>query len=577
MHKKKNSKAKDIEPGMVVEATRGDLGEEDVSKPKVAEVVEGEQGDVEKLVVEKGVIFRKKLEIPAARVKAVEPEPEKEERQGKVTVKVSKEEAGALKSVGNEELTPESQDDVLDTVERKVPTAEGVREMEASNVVEQQEHEEPQSLGEAVENLEEEEEKQPQPPATRGGFGHFLRTLGPGFLSGMAGNDSTAVATYAVDGATAGYGHLWLLLLSTPLYQAVQFACAKIGRITQKGLAEILREYYGRWVAILASLVLIIANVALIAGNLVAIGSGLELITGISWIWFVVPVAIFLWYITVYRNFETLKKIFIVMSLAFVTYFITAIFSGAHWTTVLINTFVPRVSLNFASISAAVALLGATISPYTIFWQVQGEKEQKRPGSTRQRIRSAALDIATGVISGNLVAYFIIITTAATLFTHHQSINTAADAARALEPLLGPFAKYMFAIGLIGSGLIAIPILLASTSYGVAGTFGWPAGLSKKPWQNEGFYLILTGAMIVSLALTLARINPIQLIFYANVLVGVLAPILVIYILLVGNNRKIMRGKRLSLFNNVFLVLTTLVMVAAATLFFYSLLTGRGS
>src|SRR5260370_41141220 len=147
MPKKKNSKAKDIEPGMAVEATTGDLGEEDVSKPKVAEVVEGEQGDAEKLVVEKGVIFRKKLEIPAERVKAVKPEPKKEERQGKVTVKVSKEEAVGLKSVGNEELTPESQDDVFDTVERKVPTAEGVREMEASHIAEQQEQEEPQSLG----------------------------------------------------------------------------------------------------------------------------------------------------------------------------------------------------------------------------------------------------------------------------------------------------------------------------------------------------------------------------------------------------------------------------------------------
>ncbi len=265
------------------------------------------------------------------------------------------------------------------------------------------------------------------------------------------------------------------------------------------------------------------------------------------------------------------------MSLAFVTYIITAIFSGAHWTTVLISTFVPRVNFDFASISAAVALLGATISPYSIFWQVQGEKEQKRSGTPGQKLRSAALDIATGVISGNLVAYFIIITTAATLFTHHQSINTAADAARALEPLLGPFGKYMFAIGLIGSGLIAIPVLLASTSYAVAGTFGWPAGLSKKPWQNEGFYLILTGAMIVSLALALMRINPIQLIFYANVLVGVLAPILVIYILLVGNNRRIMRGKELSLLNNVFLLLTTLIMVAAAALFFYGLFTGQGS
>ncbi len=265
MNQKKNSKTKDIEPGMAVEATRGDLGEEDVSKPKIAEVVEDNQGDVEKLVVEKGVIFRKKLEIPANRVKAVESEPEQEEPRGKVRVEVSKEEAKELKSIGEEELAPESQNDPLDTVERKLPTAEGVREMEAGNVAEEEGIGEPQSLGEAVENVEEK-------LTAQSGVGHFLRTLGPGFLSGMAGNDATAVTTYAVDGATAGYGHLWLMLLSTPLYQAVQFACGKIGRITQKGLAEILREYYGRWVAILASLVLIIANIALIAGNLVAIG-----------------------------------------------------------------------------------------------------------------------------------------------------------------------------------------------------------------------------------------------------------------------------------------------------------------
>jgi Mn2+/Fe2+ NRAMP family transporter len=126
-------------------------------------------------------------------------------------------------------------------------------------------------------------------------------------------------------------------------------------------------------------------------------------------------------------------------------------------------------------------LLGATISPYNMFWQVQGEKEEQRAGSTRQKMRGAALDIAIGVISGNLTAYFIIISTASTLFAHHQSITTAADAARSLEPLLGPFAKYLFAIGLIGAGLVAIPVLLASTSYAVAGTFGWPAGLSKKP------------------------------------------------------------------------------------------------
>lgn len=432
--KKRKSDAGKIEPGMNVEALQGDLGEADVSKPKVTDVALDAQGNVEKLVVEKGVIFKKKLEIPADHVKSVDPDSGNSSPQGKVTVDVGRQETQSLKATD-----------------------------------------------------------------------------------------------------------------------------------------------YGRWLAALATVALIITNVALIAADLVAIGSGLELITKVSWVWFVAPVAALLWYITVYRNFASIKKIFIVLSLVFVTYIVTAIFSGANWGAVLVNTFVPHISFGFASISSAVALLGATFSPYSMFWQVRGEKEQKRPGSTKQQLRSAGLDIASGVISGNLVAYFIIVCTSATIFIHHGQINTAVDAAKALQPLLGPFATYLFAIGLIGSGVIAIPILLASTSYAVAGTFGWPGALSKKPWQNEGFYFILTVALIASLALALLRFNPIQLIFWANVLAGVLAPVLVALILLVGNNRKIMRNARLSLLTNIGLVIALLILVAGAALLFYGLATGQSS
>ena len=558
-------KTTNIEPGMVVEATQGDLGEEDVSKPKVTEVVQDQQGKVDKLIVQKGVIFRKTLEIPADRVQSIDQENiEDESTPGKVVVEVGEKEAESLTAVGAEALDSEQQHDLLDRMEKEIPTVEGLRELEASNKDPQAKSQQASAGDEGPHTL----------PAKKNNF--LLRMLGPGFLSGMAGNDASAVATYAVDGATTGYGHLWLLLLSTPLYQSVQFACAKVGRITQKGLSDILREHYSRWVAIPASLILIVANIALIAADLVAIGSGLELITGLSWVWFVIPVAVILWYLTVYRDFETIKKIFIVMSLAFVTYFITAIFPHPNWGEVLINTFVPHLDFSYISISSGVALLGATISPYNMFWQVQGEKEEQRAGSTKQKMHGAALDIAIGVISGNLIAYFIIISTASTLFAHHQSITTAADAARSLEPLLGPFAKYLFAIGLIGAGLVAIPVLLASTSYAVAGTFGWPAGLSKKPWQNEGFYLILTGALVLSLVLALLRLDPIKLIFWANVLSGVLAPILVVYLIVIGNNRKIMHKQRLSLLTNIGLMVTALVMFAAAILLFYGLLTGHG-
>jgi len=211
-----------------------------------------------------------------------------------------------------------------------------------------------------------------------------------------------------------------------------------------------------------------------------------------------------------------------------------------------------------------------------MMWQAQGEKEQRRPGSIRQQLRAANLDVANGVIGGNLASYFIIVTTAATLFMHHQSINITASAAAALQPLVGPFAKYVFAIGLIGSGVVAIPVILASTSYAVAGSFGWPSGLSKKPWQNEGLYLILTVSMVLGIVIALLRLDPIELIFWANVLVGILAPVIVVCLIIIGNNRKIMRNQRLGQLNNLFLIVTTVVIVAAAVLFFYGVLTGHG-
>ncbi|HET9999722.1 MAG TPA: divalent metal cation transporter [Ktedonobacteraceae bacterium] len=579
--KRKKADEENIKCGMDVEATKGDLGEEDVSKPKVSAVTRNKAGEVEELTVQKGVIFKKTLDIPADRVQSVDADNQDENSSGKVIVDVSKEEAASLTAVGEEALFSEEQKGLLEKVERDVPTAESLHRLEISNSARRVKRKHARLVANKTQPSPQESSSQASEAGdgkttSRGKGTHFLfHVLGPGFLGGMAGNDASAVGAYSVDGATNGYGHLWLLLLSTPLYQSVQFACAKLGRITQKGLAEILREHYSRKIAIPASLILIVANLALIAADLVAIGSGIELITGVSWVWFVVPVAVILWYLTVYRSFESIKKIFIVMSLAFVTYFITAIFSHANWGAVLFNTFVPHVNFGFASISSAVALLGATISPYTMFWQVQGEKEEKRSGTTRQKVHSAALDIAIGVVSGNLISYFIIVCTAATLFAHHQGITTAADVARSLEPLLGPFAKYLFAIGFIGAGLVAIPVLLASTSYAVAGTIGWPSGLAKKPWQNEGFYLILTAALLISLVIALLHFDPIRLIFWANVLSGVLSPILIVYLIIIGNNRKIMHNECFSLITNIGLVVAALVMFTAAVLLFYGLATGQ--
>lgn len=565
MAKEQQQDIEGIKPGMVVETTGGDLGEEDVTKPKVTEVERGTDGAVKKIKVQKGFFFRKILEIPVDRIQKIRTSPQKSDA-GNVIVDVQLAETDALNALGYEELS--NKDDVIELVEDSIPTAEALRERESARITQQE-----QAIG-TREQTEDEQRSEGKLPVTQ-----WLRILGPGFLGGMAGNDASAVGAYSIDGAQNGFGHLWLLFLSTPLYQATMYASAQIGRVTEKGLAETLHASYGRGAALFASLILIIANLALISADLVAIGNGLQLLTGplhIGWPWFVLPVATLLWYLTVYRNFDTIKKIFILMSLVFVAYIVTAIMAKPDWGAVLINTVVPHIDFGFASISSAVALLGATISPYNIFWQVQGEKEEQRPGrKTKQKMRFAALDIGIGVLSGNLIAYFIILSAATTLFTHHKQIMTATDAAQALVPILGPSAEILFAIGLIGAGLVAIPVLLASTSYAVAGAFGWPAGLSKKPWQNEGFYLILTICMVISIGIALLRIDPISLLFWANVLSGVLSPILVLCLFFVGNNRKVMGNQRLGWLTNTGLVVTVLAMLIAAVLLFYGLLTGQ--
>ena len=562
-HENQSENEAHIEPGMAVETTEGDLGTHDISKPVVKDVQYDQQGVLKHVTVEKGVVFKKEIEVPADRIAAVTEASADAPEQGEVMVAADESEIEALHAMGSESLAQETParphdadevNDPLAEVEEQIPTAEGMRRREGS-----QSHHRAQ-----------------RPDARQHAGKPSLRDLGPGFISGMAGNDATAVTSYAVVGAAAGFGQLWLLLLATPLYQAVQYACGKIGRVTQKGLDDTLRVHYGRRVAFPAAVLLLIANITLIAGDLVAIGSGFELLTGVSWVWFVGPAALLLWYLTLYQNFATLKKIFVGLSFAFVAYIITGVVSRPDWGAVVRGTFVPHLSLSLTAISSAVALLGATLSPYSMYWQARGETEERRTGTMRQQVRKTALDVAAGTISGNLVAYFIIVSTAATLFAHHQQIATAADAARALQPLLGPFAKYLFALGLIGAGIVAIPVLLASTSYALASAFGWSASLWKKPWQNEGFYLILTVALAISLGVALLHFDPIRLIFWANVLQGVFAPALIVLILLIGNKRAIMGAYRLGRATNVGLVVSVLLTVTGTVLLFYGLLTGQG-
>lgn len=401
----------------------------------------------------------------------------------------------------------------------------------------------------------------------------FLRLLGPGVLSGTSGNDPSAVTTYAIDGARVGYGHLWLLLFTTPLYYAVQFACAKIGRISQKGLSQLLRERYGKRISLLISLLLSISNIALIAADLATIGNGLELITGMAWGYFVVPLAIALWFLTCRPNFEAFKRIFLTMSLVFLAYILASLFTHADWRSVLLYTLLPHLSWNIVGISSAVALLGATISPYSMFWQSHAEIEQQRNGNLTQQLRTTRLDVGGGAMIGQTIVYFIMVTTASTLFVHHTPMLTATDAAYALEPLAGNGTRYLFVIGLIGSGLVAIPVLLRSTFYAVSGACGWSPSSGGRSWQR-GIHLVLLAAVVLALMMLSLHIPGIALIIWSNILAAMIAPLLVIAILCIGNQRTIMKNQCLSLPHNMCLVAITLVLVASVLLLFYWLFSG---
>ncbi|HXR66777.1 MAG TPA: divalent metal cation transporter, partial [Ktedonobacteraceae bacterium] len=398
-----------------------------------------------------------------------------------------------------------------------------------------------------------------------------LSVLSSGFLAHLVGKDPLARTTDAIDRASACYKRLRSIVLSMPLYQAIQSASATIGRAAQSGSTTLLRINYSYWVAFFAALMLIITNVVLIAADLVAIDSGIALLTGLPWLWFALPVAIVFWYISVFRSFEVFRKIFMVLSLVFVTYLIAAISSRANWMDALQRVFVPPARFDLTGLSIAIALLGAIFAPYALFWLIQTEKEQKRPESWKQQLRLTVLDVASGSVGGTVIAYTIIICISATIFARHSQIATVANVAQSLEPLVGPAARYLFAVGLIGAGIVSIPVLLASISYAVSGPSGWPIGLSERSWRHTGFSRILTGALVVSLLLAFLRFDPLRLIFWENVLTGVLAPVLLVYLLLFGKMRKSIGNRRVGQFTNPGLLVVALVMLVAALLLFSGL------
>jgi NRAMP (natural resistance-associated macrophage protein)-like metal ion transporter len=365
----------------------------------------------------------------------------------------------------------------------------------------------------------------------------LLRAAGPGLITGGADNDPAGIATYSVVGATVGYAMNWLLLLSTPMLIVIQQMSAKVANVTKSDLATVLRTTYGGRVATPAVLLMVVANVITMGADLLAMGAAFELLTGIKFIYWIVPLAAVMAFVTIFTDYKVLSKYLLWLVAVFATYILAAFLSRPNWGEVLRSTIVPQISFSPDYAFGAVGLLGTTITPYLFFWQASGEVEERRgvQGISRRNV-----DITAGMVWSNLTAFSIMVATGAVLFSHHTAVKTAADAARALEPFAGPYATVLFSVGIIGAGLLAIPVLAASSAFGVAGLAGWRRGLGRHAQNAPQFYVVIGVAFLIAMEMAISAVNPIKALFYSQVLDGVIAPVLVVLLLMLTSSRKLM-------------------------------------
>jgi NRAMP (natural resistance-associated macrophage protein)-like metal ion transporter len=379
----------------------------------------------------------------------------------------------------------------------------------------------------------------------------YFRVLGPGLITGASDDDPSGITTYSVAGATLGYGMLWTALATYPLMAAVQLVCARIGLVTGEGLAAVLRRHYPRPLLYAVCLLLLVANVFNISADLGGMAEAAAMLSGVPSVVWVPLFALVIVVVTVYASSAAFARALKWLTASLFAYIVAAVLARPDWGAALHATVVPRVGLEAVSLATLVAILGTTISPYLFFWQASQEVEEEkaqgrrtlaqRRGASPHELADAALDVNTGMLFSNVVMYFIILATAATVHGRRPGgIETAREAAEALRPLAGDGAYLLYALGLVATGLLAIPILAGSASFALAEVFHWPAGLAMTPRRAPRFYLVLAGAVVTGMALTVLQHRPVHVLFVSAIVNGLLAPPLLVLVMLVGGNRRIM-------------------------------------
>jgi NRAMP (natural resistance-associated macrophage protein)-like metal ion transporter len=394
-------------------------------------------------------------------------------------------------------------------------------------------------------------------------------------ITGASDDDPSGIGTYALAGASLGFSTLWTALATFPMMTAIQFICAKIGMVTGMGLARVLRKHYSK--ALLYPVVagLVIANTINAGTDIGAIAAALNLLVPIPVTAMIVPIAVLILALQVWGSYRLITNTFKWLTLALFAYIGSAFYARPDVREVLRGTFAPTLTLDARFLTNLVAILGTTISPYLFFWQASQEVEEEismgrrtltaRRGATDRELKYAELDVTIGMFFSNVVMYFIILATAATLFKAGKTdIQSATEAAQALRPLAGDAAYILLALALIGAGFLGVPVLTGSSAYAIAEALGWRYGLDQKPRRAKLFYAMIIVPTLIGMLINFAGINPISALFWTAVINGFLAPPILVVIMLIANNQEIMGERVNGRWANAMGWMTTIVMFAAA-------------
>ncbi len=420
-------------------------------------------------------------------------------------------------------------------------------------------------------------------------FSRFLRILGPGLITGAADDDPSGIATYAQTGAQFGYGQLWTAVFMLPFQIAIQEACARIGAVTGKGLVAVTKDHYSKKIVYSVVLLVLIANTINIGADIGAMAAAANLLIPINFVFLTLLFTTIILVLEIFTSYKLYAKILKWLAITLISYPLTVLIVSQPWSTILKATFIPHFEFSFAFLFIITGVLGTTISPYMFFWQTSEEVEEERelgiskiqasPSLMKKFIGDLRIDTVVGMVISEIATWSIIVVAATVLNAHGiTNIKTSADAARALEPLVRSFpnagflAKLIFSTGIIGLGLLAVPVLSGSASYAVAEALSWKEGLNLKLKKAHGFYGVITIATLIGLLINFVGIDPVKALVFTAVFNGLVAVPLVFLVAKIAANGKIMGEYKSGKLSKVVVAMTFIGMAAAAIAMFVTLI-----